>query len=78
MAPSGFEGVARKPVLMPSFQCLWRPSDLLILLLQNGVCITPAEVSMNMESVCGKWQSSLLHALLLGLGPALVLREGVM
>lgn len=66
MVPSGCEGVAQEPILMLSLSSLSRPSDLLNLLLQNGVCITLAEVSMNMELVCGKR---------LGLRPALVLRK---
>lgn len=66
MVPSGCEGVAQEPIRMLSLSSLSRPSDLLNLLLQNGVCITLAEVSMNMELVCGKR---------LGLRPALVLRK---
>lgn len=53
---SGCEGVAQEPVPKLSLLCLWRPSDLLICFCKNGVCITPAKVSMNMESVCGKLQ----------------------
>lgn len=62
------KGVAQEPILVLSLSSLSRPSDLLNLLLQNGVCITLAEVSMNMESVCGKR---------LGLRPALGLRKRV-
>lgn len=56
MVPSGCEGVAQEPVLTLSLLCLWRPSDLLNLLLKKWGLHYPGKVSMDMESVCRKLQ----------------------